>query len=118
VQVPDLADALEQMKQQRRGDVVGKIAYDPQRPAALFREGAEVDPQRIRFAQAEPRLAAQLVAQQGGEVAVDLDRIERAAVGGEQSAGKCPAAGADLHQGFPAGGRDRGGDSLDHRRVV
>jgi hypothetical protein len=76
VQVPDGADAREQVKEQRRGDVVRQIADDPQRSPAPLRERSEIEPQRIRLVQAEAPLAPQLPAQEGGEIAVDLDRIE------------------------------------------
>ena len=84
VEVCDRAAALEQVKQQRGGDVVGKVAHDAQPAAALARELREVELQCVYLVQHESRAGGELRAQQRGQVTIDLDRIERSARGAQQ----------------------------------
>ncbi len=52
VQVADGGAMLQEVEQQRRGDVVGQVARQPQLAAAVGRQLREIEIQRIAFMQA------------------------------------------------------------------
>jgi len=108
----------QQPEQQRRGDVVGQVGGNAQPPAALARQGGEVELQRVRFVQHAARRIAEALTQQRGEIAIDLDGIERAACRREQLAGERAASRSDLHQVIAGLRRKRAHDAPDHRRVM
>ena len=117
VQVEDRRRVRQQPEQQRRGDVVRQVAGDAQPPAALTRQGGEVELQRVRIVQHAARRVEALT-QQRHEIAIDLDGIERAGLAREQLAGERTVSGSDLHQVLAGAGVKRAHDAGDHRRVV
>ena len=81
VQVVDVFVGGGDVKQQRRGDVVGQVADDAQPVAAHARQRREVEFERVGDVQLEGLGCAPARAQLRGEVPVDLDGIQRAGAG-------------------------------------
>jgi hypothetical protein len=83
VHVFDRCCVIEQVKEQRRGNVVRQVAHDAQAATALGGERCEIEIERVGFVDGDARVARELLAQRGREVAVDLDEVESggAAVG-------------------------------------
>src|SRR5690606_27215106 len=75
----DRGRALEQMEQQRSGDVVRQVADDTQPAAALTREARKIEVERIGFVKGDSGIARELIAQHGRKVPIDLDEVERSA---------------------------------------
>ncbi len=116
VHIADAADLVEQVEQQRRGDVVGQVADDAQ-PLARRREGTEVEAQRVRAVHVQLAEADAAILQRSDEVAVELDRVEPA-----RRAQEVERDGAfarpDLHEAVRRPRRHGGDDAPDHLRVV
>ena len=113
VLVLDEVARVEQVEQDRRRDVVGQVADDPE-PAARcgVRKRSEVDLEHVGLDHREPgRLA-----QSRGEVAVQLDHGERAC-SLQQRRGERAAPRPDLDQRLPGTRIDRSDDPVDHRAV-
>ena len=81
VQVVDVFVGGGDVKQQRRGDVVGQVADDAQPVAAHARQRREVELERVGDVQLEGLRRAPARAQLRGQVAIDLDGVERARAG-------------------------------------
>ena len=82
VQVVDVLVRRRDVKQQRRGDVVGQVADDAQACCrACARSAAKSNLSASASCSSKPAAAPQRGAQLRGEIAVDLDGVERAATG-------------------------------------
>src|SRR5579872_2626038 len=68
--------------------------------------------------QCQSPLMGQLMVQQGQEVAIDLDGIERAAPCLQQASREGAASGTDLHQVIRWSRAHCLDDATDHRRIV
>src|SRR5689334_12429383 len=79
------------MKKQRRRDVVGQIADDPQ----VVAERVEIEIEYIDRVQCEA--ICECIDEAGREIAVDLDGFERAG-GGDQRARQRPKSGSDFDE--------------------
>jgi hypothetical protein len=98
VHVVDCVDVLQEMEEERRGDVVGQVAdYAQPLGAALAREGGEVEGEGVGFVDGEARLVGKLGLQLRDEVAVDFDGVEGASFGVEQCARQCASPRTDFH---------------------
>jgi hypothetical protein len=73
--------------------------------------------QRVGFVQHETTLLRKPLAQERGQITVDLNRIERS-VRLEEELRHRAAAGADFHQVAARHGRDGLHNAADHRGVV
>src|SRR5262245_55144812 len=112
--VADRGALLEQAKEQRRRNVVGKIAHQAQRrPGAA--QGGDIDLQDVLVDQRERRTES--LAEIPGQVAIDLDRRERAELL-EQRCRERSAAGPDLDDALAAPRLDRRDDARDHLGIV
>src|SRR5207302_158744 len=94
---------------QRRGNVVGQVADDTH----AGRKAREVELERIGFVDRETRHFAQ----PGGEVAVDLDRMQLARALDQRRAERA-LAGADLDDAFAGPRRDGIDDAREHLALV
>ena len=114
VLVDDMVDRLEQMKEDRRRDVVGQIADDAKPPRACLpgRQGDEIDAQHVGLDHLEPGRAAQA----GREVAVELDDDQGARAFEEGPRDRAQAR-SDLDDRLAGLRRHRPHDRIDDRRV-
>ncbi len=80
VQVVDDVRALQQMKQERRRDVVRQVAHDAQATSALSGERSEVEFERVDFVHGDARFAANSSRSTDARSRSDLDEIERRAL--------------------------------------
>ena len=118
MQVDERVGLLQQVKQQRGGDVVGQVADEAQPAAARARERVEIKLERIRLVQLAAREVGELRLQARRQVAVDLDGIHADPARGQEVAREGAVAGADLHQVIAGLRCERAHDALDHARVV
>ncbi|MCY1514918.1 hypothetical protein D9M68_494840 [compost metagenome] len=116
VHVADQVGVIEQVEDQRRGDVVGQVADHPQ-AVRLGAQLGEVELHRIALVQGELRIEAELELEQRNQVLVQLDHVEmRAATG--QALGEGALAGADFHQAFACTRVNGAQDAVDDAGVV
>ena len=113
----DVLAVGQETEQQRRGNVVGEVAHNAQRPRVRTRQRAVIEFKRVRLVHPQLRLPGILLAQRAGQVAVDLDDIECSG-GGQQRAGQSALARTDFHQSLPGARGDGGEDALDRPRVM
>ena len=117
VQIVDVLVRRSDVKQQRRGDVVRQVADDAQAAAAHACQRREIELQRVGLVQLERLRRAPARAQLRGEIAVDLDGVERARLA-DQPLGQRAAAGTDLDQRLVGLRRDLAHDAVEHAAVV
>jgi hypothetical protein len=115
VHVADRGGVLERVEQQRRGDVVGQVADQADRCAA--RERGDVDGERVGFDDLELADARGRRAQARGQVAVELDRGQRADAR-EQREGERAFARADLDEALARLRVDRAQQPVDDAALV
>ncbi len=116
VQILDDGCELEQMKQQRRRDVVGQVADDAQR-ARPGRESAEVELQRIGFVDDQPLGMRHAARQRGRELAIDLDDVQALEPLAERNRQRAGAA-ADFDHRVARQRSNNVDDPADDGRVV
>ncbi|MNP06943.1 hypothetical protein D3C76_989480 [compost metagenome] len=107
---------LQQVEDQRRGDVVGQVAHHPQLLAGGG-EGGEVEFQRVALVQGEVRLEAEAPLELRDQVEVELDHVEPGAAV-HQSFGQRALARADLHQMLAFARGDGTQDAVDDAGVM
>jgi len=117
VHVGDRPGGLEQMHDQRRGDVVGQVTHHPQR-RAVATQGGEVEGQGIALVNHEIRVLEELHTQAGDQIAVELDHLQGAAGSVDQRLGQRSLAGADLDQALAGTGVDGPHDARDDARIA
>ena len=117
VQIVDVIMGGGDVKQQRRRNVVGQIADDSQAAAAHTRQCCKIEIQRIGFMQLECLRCAPARAQLGGEIAIDLDGVQRAGLA-DQAFGERAASRADLQQRLLGLRRDFAHDAIEHAAVM
>ena len=104
---------VEQVKDQRGGDVVGQVAHQPE---WLGCQGAEIKAQGIALDQMQPGLVGKPLAKAGGQVTVDLDGREPITMR-QQSLGQRGLTGSDFDDVFPRARVDGLDDVVDHMAV-
>ncbi len=116
VHVANQRCVVQQVENQRRGDVVGQVADNAQ--AAWWRvEAGEVEFQCVALIQAKARIVAELVLQDGDQVEVEFDHVELCAAA-EQTLGNGALAWADLQQAFIFLGANGAQDTVDHPGIM
>jgi hypothetical protein len=118
VQILDGRRLAEQVKQERRRDVVGQVADDPQAAAAACGQGGEIKGEGVRRVQFAACAVHELATQPRGQVAVDLYGVEAAVRAAQQFVGEGATSRADFHQAVAGANAKRRHDSPDHGRVV
>src|SRR6185369_5037729 len=104
---------FEQMKEDRRRDVVGQVADDSQlRAVSGARQSSEVDAEDVAFDDGEPGRATQT----RREITIDLDDGQRAGTLDERCRERT-APGADLDERIARTRIDLADDPLDDRRL-
>ena len=114
--VGDGGARFEQVKEQRRRDVVRQVAADAKRRSAAV-QGGEVDVEHVGLVDDEFAGPCRALPQQPGEVAVDLDDLEALAAL-EEGQGQRAAPRADLDDAFAGLRVDRRDDSREDARVM
>ena len=109
---------LQQVKQQRGGDVVGQVADQAQPAAARARERVEIELERIRLVQLAAREVSELRRRRAARSRSISIASRVTPARGQQVAREGAVAGADLHQVLAGLRRERARDALDHARVV
>ena len=104
------------MKQQWRGNVIGKIADDFQRAASLFAV-AEIELQGIGLVDQQLAVTGGFFAQQRHQVAIEFHGLQRAMFLQQGQGDRAPTR-ADLDDGVARSRVDRADDALDDSRVV
>src|SRR5690606_31824854 len=114
--VADQVGMIEQVENQRGGDVVGQVAHDAQ-AVCVFTEPGEVELERIPLIHVEVRQAAELALQDRYQVEVELNDIQPCAAV-QQALGQGTLARADFHQVFASTRINAPQDAVDHPRIV
>ena len=117
VQIVDVLMGGGDVKQQRRGDVVGQVADDAQPAAAHARQRREDRTPAHRPRAARSLRCAPARAQLRGEIAIDLDGVQRAGLA-DQAFGERAASRADLQQRLLGLRRDFAHDAIEHAAVM
>jgi len=79
----------------------GRLPMTSQRSAPFAGERREIQLERVGFVHCESRMAGELPAQQGCQVAIDFYYVEGSQFRAEKALGECAASGADLDQPVP-----------------
>lgn len=114
--VADQPGVLQQVEDQRSGDVVGQVADHPQ--AAWRRaQGVEVELQGIALVQVEVALAGELLVEDRDQVLVQLHHVQLRAAA-QQAFGQGALARADFQHAVFGFGVDSTQDTVDNAGVV
>ncbi|MCK1786564.1 hypothetical protein L9Z73_20090 [Pseudomonas sp. TNT11] len=116
VHVADDPGVVQQVEDQRRGDVVWQVAHDPQAVGRGI-EAGEVELQRIALVQDEVGLAAKLLVEDRDQVFIEFNHVQLSAAG-QQALGQCALARADFQQTVFGLGMDGAQDAVNHASVV
>ena len=116
VHVADQAGVVQQVKDQRRGDVVRQVADHPQ---AVRRgiQAVEVELQRVALMQVEVALAGELLVEDRDQVLVQFHHVQLGAAA-QQALGQCALARADFQQAVFGLGADGAQDAVDNAGIV
>src|SRR5690606_4610993 len=114
--VADQVGMIEQVENQRRGDVVGQVADDAQ-AVCIFAEPGEIEFERISLVQVKVRQAAEFALQDRYQVKVKFNDIQpRAAV--QQTLGQGTLARTDFHQMLAGTRINAPQDAMNHARIM
>ena len=113
--VLDVADLIEQPKEQRSGDVVRQVADDAQAPGPG--KGAEIEFERVLVDEMQRAGVAALDLQMLAKIPVDFDCVQLAA-DSQDGQGERAAPRANLHERLARSGIHRCDDALNDSRVV
>ena len=115
--VGDRGALRQQMKQQRRRNVVGKIADDAQR-RTLAAQAHEVGVEHVFDVDSQVRLGARIGRQRARQITIDLDHIQDARRARSKLHVRAPRPGPDLHDALAVRRRDGIDDAADDARIV
>ncbi|MCY1367601.1 hypothetical protein D9M69_545440 [compost metagenome] len=116
VHIANQVRVVQQVKNQRRGDVVRQVA-DHAQAARHGIEAVEVELQRIALMQVEVALAGKLLVENRDQVLVQLHHVELRAAA-EQALGQCALARADFQQAVFCLGMNGAQDAVDNAGIV
>ncbi|MNI62765.1 hypothetical protein D3C73_1180980 [compost metagenome] len=116
VHVADQVRVVQEVKNQRRGDVVRQVA-DHSQAAWRGIQAVEVELQRIALMQVEVALAGKLLVEDRDQVLVQFHHVELRAAA-EQALGQCALARADFQQAVFCLGMNGAQDAVDNAGIV
>ena len=116
VHVADQVGVVQQVEDQRCGNVVWQVA-DHAQGGGLGAQAGEVELQRVALMQAEIVLAGELLVEDRHQVLVQFDHVELCAAA-QQALGQCALSRPDFEQVLARLGMDRSQDAIDDAGVV